>query len=240
MASLKGTVDSTVWKVVVACVVPLIGLWITGAIGGAETAVLPLGALGLISWFIGVRWYGVAGMGLRGHRPLYASIGFAVLGWVAFLVLRLATVRFFGVGSSAVAFFTTLLFEALAVQLWAFGLVFRAVADWRGPLTAAIASGILFGMVGITFFQESFISSTNALLYFSIWGILYGVIRLRTGGIGGMVIVQGLQSFTAWTVLVADSPPAASQLNSLYLLAGIAYALIIWRLWPKTEEDYRV
>lgn len=240
--------ESPVYRVVLVLGLPLLGgvlgnLVSTGLLANGSVVVSAapfLAAIGLVSWFLGVRWYGLSGLGLRGHRPLYAGLGFAVLGWVAFLSLRFYAVRFFGFGSSAAIFFLMLLFEAFAVQLWAFGLVFRAVADWRGPLTAAFVSGILFGMMAFLFFQESFIASSNAILYFGLWGILYGLIRLRTGGIIGQIIIQAMHSFTAWVVLVPETPPATSQLNLLYLLAGISYAMIIWRLWPKREEDYRV
>ncbi len=43
------------------------------------------------------------------------------------------------------------------------------------------------------------------MLYFLVWGVLYGIIRLRTGSILGVVLVQALASFTAWYVF---QPPA--------------------------------
>jgi hypothetical protein len=72
------------------------------------------------------------------------------------------------------------------------------------------------------------------------WGILYGMIRLRTGGLLGMVIVQALQSWTAWQLLAPINQPDSSQLGNLYLISTVLYLIIIWRLWPEKEEDYRV
>ncbi len=202
-----------------------------------------LAALGLTSWFMGLFWYGLPQMGLRGKRPLFSSIGFAVLTWVPFLLFRFIFVLMEAFGRGGLAgqsFIYLLLFEAFAVQLWTFGLVFRTLAEWRGPLTAAFGSGILFGMVGYLFFQESFTGSLSSLLYFIIWGILYGIIRLRTGSILGMVLVQALQSFTAWTVLYPEANPAQGQLLNLYLAASAVYIVVAWRLWPKEKGDYRV
>ena len=202
----------------------------------------PLAAAGIISWFLGLYWYGLRGMGLRGHRPLYAGIGFAVLGWLAFLLVRYFTVEvaeYVGTGLGRV-FLYLLLFEAFAVQLWAYGLFFRAMADWRGPVTAAITSGFLFGLIAYLFFQESFAPSGSAGLYFIVWGVLYGLIRLRTGSLLGIVIIQAMQSLTGWQLLKPFSEPEAGQLFNLYLVSGLLYLLIMWRLWPKREEDYRV
>lgn len=222
----------------------IIALSLAGAPGDSQReAALPLAGIGLVSWFLGLRWYRLPGMGLRGHRALYAGIGFAVLGWLAFFIVRFATVAgdIINAPGSGQTFFYLLIFEAFCTQLWAFGLFFRSVADWRGPLTAAIAGGILFGTTAFLLFEESFDNPTlPAFLYFILWGILYGIIRLRTGGLLGMVIVQALHSWTTWQLLAPLNQPAPSQLDNLYLITTALYLIIIWRLWPKQEEDYRV
>ena len=213
---------------------------------------IPLVGVALTSWLVGLRWYGLPGLGLRGGRPLFAGIGFAVMAWVAFLVLRFIFVDIGQIGSpdSFRSFIYLLFFEAFAVQLWAFGLLFRAVADWRGGLTAAVSGGLLFGVVGTLLFQEAFASNLLleaslvtrlfSTLYFLAWGILYGIIRLRTGSILGTVLVQAVQSFTAWIVFAPLVQPDAGQLQWLYLTSIIVYLIIIWRLWPRTAEDYRI
>jgi len=201
-----------------------------------------LGALGLAAWFVGLYLYGLPALGLKGGRPLFASIGFATLGWVAFVVLRAIVIPINPevVGSTR-AFIYYLLFEAFALQLWTFGLLFRAVADWRGPLSAAIISGIVFGGTAVLLCQNVYTDELPAFLYFAAWGIFYGIIRLRTGSILGTVIVQAVQSFTAWVAL-GPLPPGTplSQLFWLYGLSILCYALFTWRLWPKVESDYRV
>jgi hypothetical protein len=215
---------------------------VTGALSSqAQTAVTMTG-VALVAWLLGLRWYGIKGLGLRGGRPLYAGIGFASLAWVAFLLMRIIFVEIapVGPGNTARSFVYLLLFEAFAAQIWTFGLLFRAVADWRGPMTAAISSGLVFGFLATLLFQENFASSLFSIIYFLIWGLLLGVIRLRTGSILGTVLVQALQSFTAWIALPPYPRPEPSQLQSLYLFATLAYLLIVWRLWPKEEEDYRV
>lgn len=240
-------------RVGLAVLLPVIVALVIGSLVGRRlgTAVTlvqvpTLATLGITSWFMGLMWYGLPGLGLRGKRPLFASIGFAVLAWIPFLVLRFFLVALnpdtpIGRGSLAgQSFFYLLLFEAFAVQLWAFGLVFRTLAEWRGALTAAVGSGILFGMVAFALFQESFVSRPISLIYFMVWGILYGFIRLRTGSILGIVLVQALHSFTAWIVFLPPAEPDVGQLQSLYLTASVVYLLVTWRLWPKEEEDYRV
>jgi hypothetical protein len=198
------------------------------------------------SLLLGVRWYGLSGMGLRGGRALTAGLGFAALIWIIFLALRFF---FVDIAPSALqgrppnagrTFVYLLLFEAFATQLWAYGLVFRAAADWRGPITAPMVSGIVFGLVALLNFQHSYIYSVLSILYFVAWGILYGIVRLRTGSWLGTAIGQVMQTFSAWIVLAPYPEPNAGQLNNLYLAATVAYMLLIWRLWPKSESDYRV
>lgn len=249
-------ITSNALRVFFTLILPLLGSFIFSAIvvafvGEAKDAQretsLQLAGIGLTTWFLGLFWYRLPGMGLRGHRALYAGIGFAVLGWVAFFVVRFATVagEIVNMPNSGQTFFYLLVFEAFCTQLWAFGLFFRAVSDWRGPLTAAIASGILFGTAAFLLFEESFdyesiFAVLPAIIYFVVWGMLYGIIRLRTGSIIGMIIVQALHSWTAWQLLAPINEPDPSQLGNLYLVSTILYLIIIWRLWPKKEEDYRV
>lgn len=241
----------TEMRVAVAFLLPLIGAFLlyvlaSGVAGAAPTAlaaVAPLlGGLGLVSWFLGLRWYGLSQMGLRGGRPLFAGIGFATLSWVAFLLLRFFIVPIETIGTTGAgrAFIYLLLFEAFAVQLWIFGLIFRSLADWRGPLTAAIGSGLLFGAIAFLLFRESFTPGISSLLYFALWGVLYSIVRLRTGSLLGAVIIQSLHTFTSWVVLTPASQPPEGPLQSLYLWATLVYLVIIWRLWPREPEDYRV
>ncbi len=245
---------------------------LVGIISGSLAAPVPAGelpnaapvfaALGITSWLIGLRLYGVRGMALRGGRPLFAGIGFAVLAWVVVLIGRflpmLPQANFNESGQAVVeialhiqvmaiqsagagrAFTYLLLFEAFATQLWAFGLVFRALADWRGGLTAAIAGGILFGAVGYLLFRESFVPGLPALLYFLAWGIVFGLIRLRTGSILGPILVQALQSFTAWFVFQPPQDLEETGIQTVYVVVAGLFAIIIWRLWPRRESDYRI
>jgi membrane protease YdiL (CAAX protease family) len=220
----------------------LVGGTATLSVETQNDRALRFAGIGLASWFIGWRWYGLKGLGLRGGRPLTAGIGFATLAWLAFMLVRFVTVEVAAYGSpgGGRTFIYVLLFEALCTQLWVYGLFFRSVADWRGPLTAAISSGILFGAVAFLFFQESFASMASGLLYFVVWGVVYGMIRLRTGSFLGPVIVQALQSWTAWYVMAPADPINTTELRNLYLISSVTYLIIIWRLWPKQESDYRV
>lgn len=201
-----------------------------------------LGVVGVVSGLLGWRWYGLPESGLRGGRPLFAGIGFAVLAWVIVFLARLYFVDSQGLGATGAAaeFLHLLLFEALCVQLFAFGPFFRAVVDWRGPLTAAIAGGVVFAFMGLIYFAEPFGSNLFALFYLLTWGILYGVIRLRAGSLLGTTVIQAMQGFTTWFVLLPPAVLDLTWLNWMHGVVGLLFIVIIWRLWPKTEEDYRV
>lgn len=214
----------------------------SGALADGANRAPILGAFGLASWFVGLFVYGLPALGLRGGRPLFAGIGFATLGWLAFLILRALFIPINPeIADSTRAFVYYLLFEAFAVQLWTFGLLFRAVAGWRGPLTAAISSGVVFAATAVLLFQNISLTIPGALIYYVAWGIFYGIIRLRTGSILGLILIQALQSFTVWVALGPLPPDVNSgQLLWLYGLSSAFYLLFTWRLWPKVESDCRV
>jgi len=234
-------------RVILSLLLPAIGAMLfTFIVTGRPTfgdrqpglVALQLAGVGLVSWLLGWRWYGLKDLGLRFGRPLSAGAGFAVLAWITFLIVRLVTIR----GEEfheGVPFLYLLIFEAFCTQLWIFGLFFRSVADWRGPLTAAVSSGLLFGATALLLFQEAFAITAGSVLFFAIWGILYGIIRLRTGSFLGVAIVQSLQSWSTWQLFKVEQPDPI-ELRNFYLAISLLYALYIWRLWPKEEEDYRV
>ncbi len=238
-------------RVLLAILIPILGAIVFSFIAVRQVAdtqadrgliAIQLAGAALAGWYLGLRWYGLAGLGLRGGRPLYAGIGFAALGWLAFLTVRFATIEItaFGSPEAGIMFVFLLLFEAFCVQLWVFGLFFRTVAGWRGPLTGAVASGILFAAVGFILFQESDYATILGLIFFTLWGIFYGIIRLRTGSFLGTVIIQALQSWSAWHIMVSESPINSNEIRNFYLIMSILYLIFIWRLWPKREEDYRL
>jgi hypothetical protein len=235
---------------VLAFVIPLVGSFFFSGIARQFAAASPgnqvenlsfFAGLGIVTLFLGLRWYGLPQMGLRGGRPLFSSIGFAVLGWAALLIFRFYFISILGLDSGLDQFFYRLLFEAFCVQIWTFGLIFRSLADWRGPLTAAVASGLLFGLIAALRFQEApEIPAVSSLLTFLLWGLFYGLIRLRSGSLIGASLVQAMQSFTAWVVLTPDLTDPGNNFSALYIATGLAYLVFSWRLWPKQEEDYRV
>ncbi len=235
------------FRVLLSIIIPLVGaLLVTVIISGQLAlgdrqpgmAVLQFAGIGLTSWLIGWRMVGLRGMALRFGRPLSASAGFAFLVLIVFLGVRLATVVG-DEGNGGVPYLYLLLFEAYCTQLWTFGLFFQVVADWRGPLTAAVSSGLLFGAIALTLFQEVYAITASAILFFALWGILYGIIRLRAGTFVGVAVVQSLQSWLTWQLFNVDQPDI-SQMRTFYLITSVFFVLYIWRLWPKKEEDYRL
>lgn len=238
-------ISSVVWPIGVATL--LAGL-VSALTEFGNAISFMLGGMGLIAAFFGRKWYGVQGLGIRGGRPMMAGIGFALLGWIGFLVARFISI---GAdceliaetnvvcntsGSLGPAFLYLLIFEALCVQLWAFGIVFRSIAEWRGAFSAAVLSGVLYGLLGFFVFRESY-GIQYSIAFFVIWGIFYGMIRLRTGSFLGPVVVQALQALTAWYVV----PPAAPyDFAYLYGIAGIVYLFFTWRLLPRLVSDIRL
>jgi hypothetical protein len=257
MMEQQRTTPSAAIRVALALVLPPLGAILLATLIGflsgnpdliapgeaAWTALLFAGSGG-IAWLLGINWYDLRSLGLRGGRPLYAGIAFATFGWIAFFAIRLITVASDGTvivsPQFGRAFIYFLVFEGLATQLWLFGLFFRSLVAWRGPLTAAISSGIVFGAVAFLLFDEAYSNSLSAILYFVVWGVFYAIIRLRTGSFLGPAIVQAIQSVTTWYILLPEAQPDLGQLQNLYLYAGIVYVILIWRLWPRREEDYRV
>ena len=227
-------------RIGITLLLPFVLTLVLGNRAGSNAPILA--SVGVASWFLGLFWYRLPGMGLRGGRPLFAGIGFATLGWLAFLLFRFSFIALnLNAANSGRTFIYLLLFEAFAIQLWAFGLLFRTLAEWRGGLTAAVGSGIAFGAIAFILFQEAYDSDIVSLLYFIVWGIFYGLIRLRTGSFLGAMLVQTIHSFTVWVAL-GPLPPLTpdGRLQTVYLLTGLVYLVIIWRLWPKDEADYRV
>ncbi len=235
----KNNVENTAVRAAIALIAPIAIAYAAKSLTQQSNNTLFFGIIGIVSWLLGLRWYGIKGMGLRGGRALFAGAGFAVLGWIAFLIARVVFIPIDSLSTGIKDYIFLLLFEAFAVQLWLYGLFFRAVAEWRGGLTAAVSSGIVFGGIGFLFFQES-TQLPASMLYFVTLGMMYGIIRLRTGSIVGIVLVQAVQSFTGWVAFTATSIPITAEWNDFYMATSVAYLIISWRLWPKVEEDYRV
>jgi len=232
-------------KDLLPAVLPLIFALVGAALqrdqSGDSNPVLFFSILGILTLLIGVAKLRFDGLGLRGGRPLYAGIGFAAMAWVLLLILRMATVELaditLGTGRD---FIYILLFEALALQLWSFGLLFKTIADWRGGLTAAVFSGLLFGAFAQSFFNEAYAFSAASVAFFALWGIFYGMIRLRSGSALGAVIVHTLQSWTIWRLFATLPQPEPTEMRNYYLAGAVILVILIWRLWPRRTSDYRV
>lgn len=244
--ALTRSIISLLVPPLLAAIVTAVITNLTGVTGGFRGSLaIYFGVIGIVSWYLGGTWYGSKGMALRGGRPFYAGFGFAFLGWIVLLIARVAFVdtdqALYLQQPLLPTFFYHLLFEAFALQMWTFGLLFRSVADWRGGLTAAVASGLVFAVMGLNLFQESGLFTVGAVAYFTIWGVFYGLVRLRTGSIIGIILVQAMQSLTVWSLLPQPRPFTEANVAPLFFtLMGIWYAILIWRLWPKETEDYRV
>ncbi|MCK5923886.1 MAG: CPBP family intramembrane metalloprotease [Methylococcales bacterium] len=200
-----------------------------------------LHGIGVISWLMGVRWFGLSGMGLRLGRAMLAGIGFSLLGWIAVMLARFMQMPFGQVAQGGLGrvFFYLLLIEAFALQLWAFGALFRALVEWQNPITATLLSGLAFGVVGYALFETALDAAPAGLVYYLIWGIFYAVIRLRTGSFLGIILIQAMQTLTSW-YLLDPGVISATQTTGFSIVAGALTLILIWRLWPRRESDYRI
>lgn len=199
-----------------------------------------LAGLGLTALYLGFRWYGSADeFGMRKGRPFTSSVGFAFLGWLGLLVARILAVGIVPGGPTeklGITYLFLLILEAFCVQLWTYGLLFRAVSDWRNPISAVLFSGILYGFTAYYLYTITF-DSRLSLLYYIVLGIFYGMIRLRTGSFLGAVFIQSLQVLTVWYLLPIREPIS---LSWLYGVSCTIYLIITWRLLPKFTSDFRV
>lgn len=229
-------------KVVLSVFAPLLfSLWGSLLVGenlsGWAVNGVPLLLLGGSSFLLIMLLYGKSGLGIKGGRPMMSGFGFAFLGWVCYLLARFVCIGIGDLGSGLGKTYLYLLFlEAICVQLWAFGLVFRAVSEWKSPVSGSVLSGLAFGIVAHWLFQET-PSMTSAAIFCLVWGLFYGIIRVRTGSWIGIAIVQSLQSITVWHIVQPTEP---SSFTWLYILVGIAYLFFTWRLLPKYKSDLRM
>ncbi|HEY1407830.1 MAG TPA: hypothetical protein VF434_02760, partial [Promineifilum sp.] len=60
------------------------------------------------------------------------------------------------------------------------------------------------------------------------------------GSILGTTLIQALQSFSAWFVFQPPAELAETGINTIYLFVSLLLLVIIWRLWPRRESDYRL
>lgn len=199
---------------------------------------LGLGAMGVV---LGRQWYDWPELGLRTGRPLMAGVGFAFLGWLIMLGTRIWAIDITGFGSGlGVVFLYLLLVEAACVQFFSFGLFFRALSDWRPPLTTVLLSGLVYGLLAYGFFGEAAVAGGNrwVVLFFIVWGWMYGMIRLRTGSWLGMALVQAMQTLTVWHLMLWQGGLISA--GYFYVATGALYLLIAWRLLPKYRSDLRI
>ena len=78
------------------------------------------------------------------------------------------------------------------------------------------------------------------MLYLISWGLFYAVIRLRSGSILGLIMIQPFQSLTTWFLFQTTSEPEPASLHTFYIAMAVVFLILVWRLWPKEQEDYRV
>ncbi|MGB1249993.1 MAG: hypothetical protein ACPG8W_05125 [Candidatus Promineifilaceae bacterium] len=233
-----------------AFIFPIIAAGIATAIASNYQLVenpqaVTLAVLGLVSLALGLPQFGGDGLSFRNGRPMFAGIGFAFLAWIGLLIARFIAVGIGGSGRNlGITFLFLLIFEAFCVQLWTFGLLFRAMVEWRTPLTATIYTGVIFGFAAYLLYGEAqyaFVADSFtarfAILYFVVWGILYAVIRLRAGSFMGVALIQALQTLTVWHMLTAVEPIS---MIWFYSIGIVIFAVIIWRLWPKYTSDFRI
>ena len=113
------------------------------------------------------------------------------------------------------------------------GLIYRALEDWHGARLAIWGSAIAFGLYHL--------GSQGALGAFgtAILGLLFAVIRWRSGGIAGLVITHGLIDLVATQIQpslelvdihqIRIQQPGLLLLGYIFLLGPLIY---LWKFYP--------
>lgn len=219
-------------------------LWLWPRVKGsaaliAEIAVLLYFLAG--SLFIGLRRWSLGELGLnRRGVGLSLACGLAlVLGRT--LVLLGVSIPFFRqhITPLQMAFDVVYLFALVGFvqELLIRGLLYRALEEWRGPRAAIWGSALAFGLYHI---GQGPLGALGGLIY----GLVFGAIRWRAGGIVGLAFVHGLVDITGLWMLPTTGIAGLGRpqiLHPLWVLLGcaliLAVPLYLWWLHPRCERS---
>jgi membrane protease YdiL (CAAX protease family) len=193
--------------------------------------------------FIGLRRWNLGQLGLnRQGIGLSLACGAAV---IAIMVLGRLTIDLpgeprpltFGRLAGNIAFYFGVV--GLIEELLFRGLIYYALDEWRGARWAVVGSSLAFGLYLIGW------QGPLGALGTGIFGLLFGLIRWRAGGVTGLIFVHGLLDVIATemnpSLLVQDINhihvirPWLIPVGDLLLLGMLVY---LWKLRKPPQEQH--
>jgi membrane protease YdiL (CAAX protease family) len=120
------------------------------------------------------------------------------------------------------------------------GLIYRAFEDWRGTRWAIWGSSICFGFWHLG-------GGPLIIIATALYGLIFALLRWRTGGILGAVLVHGLMDFAGTLLLpttdvVSMGLSRPDILHPAWMIVGlvliIAPPLILWLFYPRVKRAF--
>ncbi len=213
-------------------------LWLWPNVAGSVADVLQLLAYGYMlaaALFVGLRHWSPAELGLNrqgigmslacgGVFILFMVVGRLALG-LAPALRPFEPVRLVG---QALYYFGAV---AVTEELLYRGVLYRALLEWRGARWAVVGSAVVFGAQHV--WAGPLIAGLVGI------GLLWGAIRLRAGGITGLILVHGLYDFVAmegWPDLAVPMDRLPQIPHPEYAILGDALLLglviYLWKIDP--------
>jgi len=160
--------------------------------------------------------YRLSGIGLT-YRNIYRNLLYSVIILIVSYIFIFIVQPMEGFASISSDLFWAVLFflvVAVAEEIWFRGLVFTALYEWKGDWLAVTGSALLFGLMHLP--MQGWIGLRHIFYSFP-----FGVVRLKTGNIWGLIIVH-------WLVNVADTYIvfSTSELNTGYALVASSIYLL--------------
>jgi membrane protease YdiL (CAAX protease family) len=127
---------------------------------------------------------------------------------------------------------------AIGQELLFRGLIYRAFKDWRGTRWAIWGSSICFGFWHLG--GGPLIIITTAL-----YGLIFALLRWRTGGILGAILAHGLMDFAGTLLLPNTDVLSLGRPNIAHpswmifgLVLIIAPPIYLWLFHPRTKHSF--
>lgn len=213
-------------------------LWVWPNVQGMLAEALQLGAYAYmlaVALFTGLRRWSLEDLGLN-----WRGIGMSLACGAVFIVFMIAGRLALGLAPAPRPFEPLRLagrvlyyfgVVAVAEEVLYRGVLYRALLVWRGAGWAVIGSAVIFGL------QHAWAGPLIAGLIGI--GLLWGAIRLRAGGITGLIVVHGLYDLVAmegWPGLTVSSDQPIQVIHPEYAIVAdlllLGLAIYLWKLDP--------
>ena len=219
-------------------------LWpnVTGAAHSIAEGLANVYAMGVVL-FVGLRRWNLDQLGLN-DRGFFFSLtcGLVLIAGRTLLLLSIdwgVPAPHFGFSRILGEIFFDFMLVGVGQELLFRGLIYRALQDWIGVGWAIIGSSLAFGLWHV-FGQGPLIGAATAF-----YGLVFALVRWRTGSIIGLICVHGLLDYATALILpetvnVVSVRPAIP--HPLWLALGLALIVLvpiyIWKIHPLAERAF--